>query len=415
MLLKHSGMSRASIPVIDPVELTRDLIRIPSVTPADEGAMDVLERRLTALGFACRRLTFEGPGGSGDHARIENLYARRGTAGPNLCFAGHTDVVPTGPAEQWSSQPFEAEVRDGVLYGRGAVDMKGGIAAWVAAVSRVLAEGEADDAALGGSLSFLITGDEEGPALHGTKRVVETLAAEGEVIDACVVGEPSSSQHLGDMIKVGRRGSLNSWITVHGKQGHVAYPERAANPAPVIARLMTRLNDHVLDDGYEGFPPSNLEITTIDVGNPATNIIPAQARARLNIRFNPSHTGEDLIDWLNREAGAVQAETGLRIELEHLCSGNAFLTEPGPFVEAVQDAVEAETGRRPEASTTGGTSDARFIRALCPVLELGLVGQTMHQIDERVPVAELEALTGVYRRVIETVFERLQGAATGTA
>ncbi|WP_288760425.1 succinyl-diaminopimelate desuccinylase [uncultured Brevundimonas sp.] len=408
-------MSRASIPVIDPVELTRDLIRIPSVTPADEGAMDVLERRLTALGFACRRLTFEGPGGSGDHARIENLYARRGTAGPNLCFAGHTDVVPTGPAEQWSSQPFEAEVRDGVLYGRGAVDMKGGIAAWVAAVSRVLAEGEADDAALGGSLSFLITGDEEGPALHGTKRVVETLAAEGEVIDACVVGEPSSSQHLGDMIKVGRRGSLNSWITVHGKQGHVAYPERAANPAPVIARLMTRLNDHVLDDGYEGFPPSNLEITTIDVGNPATNIIPAQARARLNIRFNPSHTGEDLIDWLNREAGAVQAETGLRIELEHLCSGNAFLTEPGPFVEAVQDAVEAETGRRPEASTTGGTSDARFIRALCPVLELGLVGQTMHQIDERVPVAELEALTGVYRRVIETVFERLQGAATGTA
>ncbi|MCV0414227.1 MAG: succinyl-diaminopimelate desuccinylase [Brevundimonas sp.] len=408
-------MSRASIPVIDPVELTRDLIRIPSVTPADEGAMDVLERHLTALGFACRRLTFEGPGGTGDHARIENLYARRGTAGPNLCFAGHTDVVPTGPAEQWSSQPFEAEVRDGVLYGRGAVDMKGGIAAWVAAVSRVLAEGEADDAAPGGSLSFLITGDEEGPALHGTKRVVETLAAEGEVIDACVVGEPSSSQHLGDMIKVGRRGSLNSWITVHGKQGHVAYPERAANPAPVIARLMTRLNDHVLDDGYEGFPPSNLEITTIDVGNPATNIIPAQARARLNIRFNPSHTGEDLIDWLNREAGAVQAETGLRIELEHLCSGNAFLTEPGPFVEAVQDAVEAETGRRPEASTTGGTSDARFIRALCPVLELGLVGQTMHQIDERVPVAELEALTGVYRRVIETVFERLQGAATGTA
>ena len=396
-------MSRASTPVIDPVELTRDLIRIPSVTPADEGAMDVLERRLTALGFTCRRLAFEGPGGTGADARIENLYARRGTASPNLCFAGHTDVVPTGPSEQWSSRPFEAEVRDGVLYGRGAVDMKGGIAAWVAAVSRVLSEGEVP-----GSLSFLITGDEEGPALHGTKRVVETLAAEGEVIDACVVGEPSSSQHLGDMIKVGRRGSLNTWITVHGKQGHVAYPERAANPAPVIAKLMARLNDHVLDDGYDGFPPSNLEITTIDVGNPATNIIPAEARARLNIRFNPTHTGDDLIDWLNREAGAVQAETGLRIELEHLCSGNAFLTEPGRFVEAVQDAVEAVAGRRPEASTTGGTSDARFIRALCPVLELGLVGQTMHQIDERVPVAELEALTDVYQRVIETVFERLQ-------
>ncbi|MDO9609898.1 MAG: succinyl-diaminopimelate desuccinylase [Brevundimonas sp.] len=395
-------MSRASTPVIDPVELTRDLIRIPSVTPADEGAMDVLERHLTALGFTCRRLAFEGPGGEGVHARIENLYARRGTASPNLCFAGHTDVVPTGPSEQWSSQPFTAEVRDGLLYGRGAVDMKGGIAAWVAAVSQVLAEGE-----VVGSLSFLITGDEEGPALHGTKRVVETLIAEGEVIDACVVGEPSSSQHLGDMIKVGRRGSLNTWITVKGKQGHVAYPERAANPAPVIARLMARLNDHVLDDGYEGFPPSNLEITSIDIGNPATNIIPAEARARLNIRFNPSHTGDGLIDWLNREAGAIQAETGLQIRLEHLCSGEAFLTEPGVFVAAVQDAVEAVAGRRPEASTTGGTSDARFIRALCPVLELGLVGQTMHQIDERVPVAELETLTAVYRRVIETVFERL--------
>lgn len=364
--------------------------------------MEVLERHLTALGFNCRRLAFEGPGGEGVHARIENLYARRGTAAPNLCFAGHTDVVPTGPSDQWSAGPFEAEVRDGVLYGRGAVDMKGAIAAWVAAVSRVLADGEPQ-----GSLSFLITGDEEGPALHGTKRVVEALAAEGEVIDACVVGEPSSSQQLGDMIKVGRRGSLNSWITVHGKQGHVAYPERAANPAPVIARLMTRLSAHVLDDGCPDFPPSNLEITTIDIGNPATNIIPAEARARLNIRFNPRHTGDSLIDWLNREAGAVQAETGLRIELEHLCSGEAFLTEPGGFVSAVQDAVEAELGRRPEASTTGGTSDARFIRALCPVLELGLVGQTMHQIDERVPTAELQTLTAVYRRVIETVLQRM--------
>lgn len=416
MLLKHGGMSRASIPVIDPVELTRDLIRRPSVTPADEGAMGVLERRLTDLGFACRRLAFEGPGGEGVDARIENLYARRGTTSPNLCFAGHTDVVPPGPSDQWSSQPFEAEVRDGVLYGRGAVDMKGGIAAWVAAVSRVLAQGEPT-----GSLSFLITGDEEGPALHGTKRVVETLAAEGEVIDACVVGEPSSSQALGDMIKVGRRGSLNSWITVTGKQGHVAYPERAANPAPVLARLLARLDAHVLDEGYPSadpqsglsesdgvaFPPSNLEITTIDIANPATNIIPAQAQARLNIRFNPSHTGDSLIRWLNHEAGTIQAETGLGIALEHLCSGDAFLTEPGAFVEAVQDAVESAVGCRPEASTTGGTSDARFIRALCPVLELGLVGQTMHQVDERVPVAELEALTEVYRRVIETVFERL--------
>jgi len=396
-------MSAASHSVIDPVELTQRLIRIPSVTPADEGAMDVLERTLTGLGFTCRRMVFEGPTGVGHDARIENLYARRGTASPNLCFAGHTDVVPTGTPAAWTAAPFDAEVKDGVLYGRGAVDMKGGIAAWVAAVSRLLAEGDVP-----GSLSFLITGDEEGPALHGTKRVVETLRAEGEVIDACVVGEPSSQQVLGDMIKVGRRGSLNSWITVHGKQGHVAYPVRAANPAPVMARLLTRLADHRLDDGYEAFQPSNLEITTIDIGNTATNIIPAEAKARLNIRFNPTHTGDSLIAWLNSMAGEAQAESGLRIELEHLCSGDAFLTQAGAFVTAVQDAVEAETGRRPEASTTGGTSDARFIRALCPVLELGLVGQTMHQIDERVPVSEIEALAGVYQRVIGTVFERLK-------
>ena len=378
--------------VVDPVLLTRALIRKPSVTPADEGAMDLVQAELEALGFACRRMAFEG---------IENLYARRGTASPNLCFAGHTDVVPTGAAEAWSAAPFEAEVRDGVLYGRGAVDMKGGIAAWIAAVSRVLAEGDVP-----GSLSFLITGDEEGPALHGTKRVVETLMAEGEVIDACVVGEPSSQHALGDTIKIGRRGSLNSWITVHGKQGHVAYPDRAANPAPVMARLMARLADHRLDDGYPSFQPSNLEITTIDIGNPATNVIPAEAKARLNIRFNPTHTGDALIAWLNATAGEAQAESGLRIELEHLCSGDAFLTEPGPFVTGVQDAVEAAAGRRPEASTTGGTSDARFIRAMCPVLELGLVGQTMHQIDERVPVSEIEALAEVYRGVIETFFGR---------
>ena len=385
-------MSVASTPVIDPVALTRDLIRRPSVTPADEGAMDVLERALTGLGFHCRRMKFED---------IENLYARRGTASPNLCFAGHTDVVPTGSTEAWSSGPFEAEVKDGILYGRGAVDMKGGIAAWVAAVSQILAEGEVP-----GSLSFLITGDEEGPALHGTKRVVQALMAEGEVIDACVVGEPSSQHALGDMIKIGRRGSLNTWITVHGKQGHVAYPDRAANPVPVLARLVARLADHKLDAGYEAFQPSNLELTTLDVGNTATNLIPAEARGRLNIRFNPNHTGESLMAWLNAEAGKAQAESGLRIELEHLHSGDAFLTQTGPFVTGVQDAVEAAVGRRPEASTTGGTSDARFIRAMCPVLELGLVGQTMHQIDERAPVAEIEALAEVYRAVIGTYFAR---------
>ncbi len=407
MPVKHSRMSRASTPVIDPVALTQALIRRPSVTPADEGAMDTLQRVLTDLGFTCRRMAFEGPSGTGADARIENLYARRGTASPNLCFAGHTDVVPTGAVEGWSSNPFEAEIRDGILYGRGAVDMKGGIAAWVAAVSQVLSAHAEEGGEPAGSLSFLITGDEEGPALHGTKRVVETLMAEGEVIDACVVGEPSSSNLLGDMIKIGRRGSLNTWITVHGKQGHVAYPDRAANPAPVLVRLLGELDSHALDAGYPSFPPSNLEITTVDIANSAMNVIPAKATARLNIRFNPAHTGDSLTAWLNRMAGEAQAASGLRIELEHLCSGNAFLTEPGAFVEAVQDAVEATTGRRPEASTTGGTSDARFIRALCPVLEFGLVGQTMHQFDERVPVAELVALSEAYRRIIETVMARV--------
>jgi len=378
-----------SVVPIDPVQLTRDLIRRPSVTPVDAGAMDMLHALLEGMGFAVRRMPFEG---------IENLYARRGTAGPNLCFAGHTDVVPTGAPEAWSADPFEAELREGVVIGRGAVDMKGGIAAWVAAVSRVLAACDVP-----GSLSFLITGDEEGPALHGTKRVVQALQAEGQGIDACIVGEPSSQQRLGDMIKIGRRGSLNTWITVKGRQGHVAYPDRAANPAPVLARLMSELADHRLDDGFTAFQPSNLEITTLDVGNTATNLIPAEARGRLNIRFNPNHTGESLMAWLDERAKAAEAP-GVTVTTEHLWSGDAFLTEPGPFVRAVQNAVEAETGIRPEASTTGGTSDARFIRALCPVLELGLVGQTMHQIDERVPVTELEALTRVYERVIRGFF-----------
>ncbi|MBX9575012.1 MAG: succinyl-diaminopimelate desuccinylase [Caulobacteraceae bacterium] len=379
-----------SVVPIDPVQLTRDLIRRPSVTPVDAGAMDVLHGLLAGMGFVVRRMPFEG---------IENLYARRGAAGPNLCFAGHTDVVPTGAPEAWSADPFEAELREGVVIGRGAVDMKGGIAAWVAAVSRVLAAGDVP-----GSLSFLITGDEEGPALHGTKRVVQALRAEGEVIDACIVGEPSSQRVLGDMIKIGRRGSLNTWITVKGKQGHVAYPDRAANPAPVLARLMTELAEHRLDDGYTAFQPSNLEITTLDVGNTATNLIPAEARGRLNIRFNPNHTGESLMTWLDERAKAAEV-AGVTVTTEHLWSGDAFLTEPGPFVRMVQDAVEAETGVRPDASTTGGTSDARFIRAMCPVLELGLVGQTMHQIDERVPVGELESLTRVYERVIRGFFD----------
>lgn len=375
---------------LDPVLLARDLIRKPSVTPVDAGAMDVLQDRLAAMGFSCRRMRF---------GEVENLYARRGTAGPNLCFAGHTDVVPPGDHNDWRADPFDAAIEDGVLVGRGAVDMKGGIAAWVAAVDRI---GEVP-----GSLSFLITGDEEGVALDGTKKVVALLQEEGERIDHCLVGEPSSVAALGDTIKIGRRGSLNVWITVNGRQGHVAYPDRARNPIPVLVELLDRLKDRVLDEGYPAFPPSNLEITTIDVGNTATNVIPAQARGRFNIRFNPSWTGERLIAWIEETARAVEAASeGCSIALEFLHSGDAFLTEPGPFVDLVAGAIEAELGVTPDPNTKGGTSDARFIRALCPVLEFGLVGQTMHQVDERVPVEEIHRLSGVYERIIRDYFAR---------
>ena len=379
---------------VDPVRLAQDLIRIPSVTPVDEGAMDVVQAHLERLGFACRRMPFDG---------IENLYARRGAAGPNLCFAGHTDVVETGPVQAWRHPPFEAVIEDGVLYGRGAADMKGCIAAWIAALDGVLSRGEPK-----GSLSLLITGDEEGRAIHGTKAVVQALIDEGEVIDACVVGEPSSVHELGDTIKIGRRGSLNAWIAVKGKQGHVAYPERAANPAPVLVKLLDELDSHRLDYGYPEFPPSNLEITSIDIGNPAMNVIPESARGQLNIRFNPSHTGEDLMAWIRERCEAAAEASGREVAVEFLHSGDAFLTETGPFVEAVQDAVQAVTGRRPEPSTTGGTSDARFITRMAPVLELGLVGQTIHQIDEHVPVREIIDLTRVYERVIEEYFERMR-------
>ncbi len=375
---------------LDVLDLARDLIRRPSVTPADEGAMDVLHRALEGLGFTCRRMKF---------GEIENLYARRGTARPNFCFAGHTDVVPVGDAAAWTSGPFAADINsDDVLIGRGAVDMKGSIAAFVAAVAQV---GDVP-----GSLSFLITGDEEGVALDGTRKVVEALAAEGEAIDHCIVGEPSSSERLGDMIKIGRRGSVNSWITVTGKQGHVAYPHRAANPIPVMVDILSRLQARVLDDGYEGFQPSNLEVTTIDVGNTATNIIPAEAKARINIRFNPAHRGADLQVWIEQQAAEAGAGFAGRVEVKTLISGEAFLTRRGEFTDVVADAIRETTGEEPDLSTTGGTSDARFIRDLCPVLEFGLVGQTMHAVDEQVPVSQLRALQAIYAAIIGRYFER---------
>ena len=376
--------------MIDAVTLTRELIRRPSVTPADAGAMDVVEQTLTGLGFSCRRMKF---------GEIENLYARFGTARPNLCFAGHTDVVPVGDAAAWSQGAFDAKVVDGVLVGRGAVDMKGAIAAYIAAAAKAIAAGEVK-----GSLSFLITGDEEGVALDGTKKVVDALIAEGEAVDHCVVGEPTSAEVFGDMVKVGRRGSINAEIVVEGVQGHVAYPHRGANPARVLIPLLQRLQSHVLDEGYPEFQPSNLEITLVEMPNTATNIIPATARARLNIRFNPSHTGQALADWIAREAQAVAKGTKCKVTVAPQISGEAFLTEPGPFTEVVAQAVEDVAGRKPELSTSGGTSDARFIRALCPVVEVGLVGTTMHQVDERTPVAEIERLQAVYERLIARYF-----------
>ena len=377
--------------LIDPIAFARDLIRRPSVTPADAGAMDLVETALTGLGFRCRRLKF---------GEIENLYARLGDRGPNFCFAGHTDVVPVGDLAAWSQPPFDAELLDGVIVGRGAVDMKSAIAAAISAVSRIV-----DDGGVNGSISFLITGDEEGQAVDGTRAVVAKLQADGERIDHCIVGEPTSSKTLGDMIKIGRRGSLNAWLTVHGVQGHVAYPERAANPAPVLVNLLSRLDTHVLDQGYPEFPPSNLEITEMEIGNPAQNVIPVRARARINIRFNPAHRGQDLMDWLHLEARTSAAGFGGRVEIDATISGEAFLTQSDAFVQLCADEVQGATGVEPVLSTTGGTSDARFIRDLCPVIEFGLVGATMHMVDERVETKDVLALSEIYRRIIQRYFQ----------
>jgi succinyl-diaminopimelate desuccinylase len=376
--------------LIDAIDLTKELIRRPSVTPADAGAMDIVETALAGLGFACRRMRF---------GEIENLYARYGTESPNLCFAGHTDVVPVGDPAAWSQGAFDAAVVEGVLIGRGAADMKSAIAAFAAAAAKAIAVGQ-----ISGSLSFLITGDEEGVATHGTKMVVEALDLEDEVISHCVVGEPTSSAVFGDMIKVGRRGSINAAITVTGVQGHVAYPDRAANPVPVLLRLLLRLQERRLDEGYPEFQPSNLEITRIDVPNTATNVIPGVARAQLNIRFNPNHTGDELARWIQAEAAEAARDFKGTVTVVPQISGEAFLTEPGPFTDLAAAAVEDVAGRLPELSTSGGTSDARFIRALCPVVELGLVGATMHQVDERAPVAEILQLQAVYERLIERYF-----------
>jgi succinyl-diaminopimelate desuccinylase len=370
---------------VDPVALAQKLIRCPSVTPADAGALGVLEAALKPLGFACHRLKF---------GEVENLYARLGDGAPNFCFAGHTDVVP--PGEGWRSDPFAAEVRDGTLFGRGAADMKSAIAAFVAAVGR---HGRPN-----GSISLLITGDEEGDAVNGTAKVLDWLKQRGETIDHCMVGEPTAMARAGDTLKIGRRGSINFRITVRGVQGHVGYPHKAKNPIPALARLVTRLSEHRLDEGSPHFEPSTLAFVTADVGNPATNVIPAEARAGFNIRFNDLHTAEELIAWVERDAAVVARDGDCEIVVTNQVSGVSFLTAPGDFTALVAGAAESVTGVAPQFSTSGGTSDARFIKDFCPVVELGLTGSTMHKANECVPVAEIAALTDIYAAVLKAYF-----------
>ncbi len=365
----------------DPLPLAQALIRCASVTPADAGAQSALTDALRQLGFAVTSLRY---------GEIKNLFARIGDGSPHICFAGHTDVVPVGAAN-WRSDPFAGEVRNDILYGRGACDMKGGIAAFVAAAAQHLAKGPPH-----GSISLLITGDEEGPAVDGTVRVLEWMAANRQLPDFCIVGEPTCPVKLGDMVKIGRRGSLNAKITVHGTQGHVAYPERADNPVHRLIRIADALTAAPLDAGNDWFQPSSLQFTSIDVGNPVTNVIPASASAMLNIRFNSDHTGAALSAWL-RAAIAQHAE---RFDLDIAISGESFLTEPGPMVDRLRRAIVDATGIEPKLDTGGGTSDARFIARYCPVAEFGLVGATMHQADERVPVAELRDLARIYRGML---------------
>ena len=384
-------MSEAAL---DSAALAAALIRRPSVTPKDEGALDIVAAALERLGFICHRLVFGNEGGD----RVHNLYARCGNGRPNLCFAGHTDVVPTGAVEAWSFDPFAATVRDGALCGRGAVDMKGAIASFITAAQAFLGERGRD---FTGSISLLITGDEEGAAINGTRKVLDWLKSRDEAIDACLVGEPTSAQALGDMIKIGRRGSMTGRLTVRGVQGHTAYPHLADNAAHRLVAMLHALTTAELDRGSEHFQPSTLQVSSIDIGNPASNVIPATASAVFNIRFNERWTSEALKSWLTERLDAV----GGRYTLDISVSGESFLVSPGTLSDRLAEAIRHVTGRTPEFSTTGGTSDARFIQAHCPVVEFGLVGLTMHKVDERVELADLADLTQIYRTFLGLYFD----------
>lgn len=383
--------------IADPVALARELIRCPSVTPDEGGALSVLERVLGAAGFAVHRMVFSDEG----TPDVENFYARIGTGAPHLTFAGHTDVVPPGNVSAWSHPPFAGEIANGTLYGRGAVDMKGGIAAALAATLDHLGTHGGKPK---GSVSFLITGDEESVAVNGTVKLLQWAAARGEKFDHCILAEPSNVDALGDTIKIGRRGSLNGTLVVTGKQGHVAYPHRADNPVRGIVTLISALNAQPLDAGSDFFDPSNLEFTSVDVGNRTVNLIPGEARARFNIRFNDRHTKNSLKTLMQERAAAVAGDR-IRFHFEwEPSNADVFITRPGPFTDLVAGAIETVTGRKPVLSSSGGTSDARFIKDYCAVVEFGLVGQSMHAVDEHVPVGDLVALTAIYKRILERYF-----------
>ena len=381
----------------DPLPLLTDLIRCPSVTPDQAGALDRLAAFLGASGFTCERLVFSEPG----TPDVDNLFARFGKGSPHLCFAGHIDVVPPGRVEDWAAPPFSAHQDNGFIFGRGAADMKGSVAAFATAAVDAVREG-----ASVGSLSLLITADEEGPAINGTRKVLEWMKEKGHVPDHCLVGEPTSTEKLGDMIKIGRRGSLSFNVSIAGIQGHVAYPHKADNPIPKLARLIDRLSSHKFDDGNDRFDPTTLAVTSFDVGNSAGNVIPAHAEARFNIRFNTEHTRESLIAVVEEICRGVGSELGGRFTLDIPPSADAFITEPGAFVGVVLDAIEAETGRVARLSTSGGTSDARFIKDYCPVLEFGPLNSTIHQVNEHLAIADLRNLAAIYRTIIETYLGR---------
>ena len=382
---------------IDPIEIARALIRCRSVTPDEGGALSYIESVLRPAGYAVHRMTFS-EAGTPD---VENLYARIGTSEPNLCFAGHTDVVPPGDVKAWTHDPFSADVKDGMMYGRGAVDMKGAIACFMAAALRVEAAGD-----LRGSISFLITGDEEGPSVNGTAKVLDWLVQQGETLDACVVGEPSNPQALGDEIKIGRRGSLNAELVVLGKQGHAAYPQLAENPVPKLARIIDRLSSQLLDQGTPEFEPSSLQVTVLSVANTATNVIPAEASAKFNIRYNDLWRRPQLEEWVRLQCEAAASGVNARWSVTFSGTGDVFITKPGALVETMIEAVHKVTGRKPALTTGGGTSDARFIQAHCPVIEFGLLNATIHQVDERVALADLEGLTTIYQAFIAGFFQR---------